>query len=159
MKYSVDPLNGFLHSLSGDGSDSDEESASGSSSSGEAESSEGSEEDAEQSSSKKTQKRPPDHGRSSNKNKGTGGSRDNTDESLSGYTISVPLSSQKRVSEENPDHHTSEEDIEYSETHSDMLNKRDHPHHPRHHRPVLNPNKLVVSKVPKPRKIPQQKPL
>lgn len=73
MKYCVDPLNGFMHSVSGDGSGSDEESASSSGSSGEAESSEESEEDAEQSSSKKTQKRPPDHGRSSNKNKGRRG--------------------------------------------------------------------------------------
>lgn len=60
----------------------------------------------------------------------------------------MPLSSQKRVSEENPDHHSSDEDIEISETHSDMLNKREHPHHPRHHRPVLNPNRMLP-KLPK----------
>ncbi len=71
MKYCVDPLNGFMNSISGDASDSEEESFSSSFSSGEAESSEGSEEENERSSSKQAQKRPEDNGRSSNKIKGS----------------------------------------------------------------------------------------
>jgi len=70
----------------------------------------------------------------------------------------VPLSSQKRVTEEkNPEHHSSDEEIEFSETHSELLKKRE-PNHHRHRHPVLNPNKIQPKKPMHPRKLGHQKP-